>query len=300
MTTFSDIYGCERKAVGKSSRILRNDQLIGIEIELENAFLKYGPYGPCPYDYWEIVGDDSLRPRSLGKELRFTRPLFGRELLSAISELTLKKKHVFNGTPTFSERTGTHFHVNISDLDPEQVCSIFFGFLIFQDVFYKMGSIKYNRKYTFYARDLNLIDAVPTLAADWADRSRDAGVIMDGIVGKVPKYCSAYIKANIGTMEFRCFDSTLSSSRLLFWTKAIMKFGTFFKENIVYDRPQSKSEYMDLARHIWGEMFYDMKQYLKGSFNNKNELIPSRIQDIITGEDLVSFSQVVTNISRSN
>lgn len=94
------------------SRSLVSDTLVGVEVEMENA-------QEIGSTYWSATGDGSLRDN--GVEYVLQQPLTGSDLMRAMDELTHLVEDNF--TPTFGERTSTHIHVDVRDLDKDQLMS---------------------------------------------------------------------------------------------------------------------------------------------------------------------------------
>jgi hypothetical protein len=110
------------------SRSVATKDLVGVEIEMENAVA-------VGSTYWRATNDGSLRDN--GVEYVLSQPLTGVDLLRALDEL----EHIVhdNGfTPTFGERTSTHVHVDVRDLDKEQLTSYILMYMALEIPLFKL------------------------------------------------------------------------------------------------------------------------------------------------------------------
>lgn len=87
---------------------------VGIEVELEDGDI---PSAPRSCDLWTVKGDDSLRN---GQELVTTMPIWKvnlEECYEQFDQILARAR----GTPTASWRCSTHVHLDIRDLNLEQL-----------------------------------------------------------------------------------------------------------------------------------------------------------------------------------
>lgn len=107
----------------EDSRLVLNDCLIGVEIELEDIrqdlhLRKYRDHGA--WNFWKVEEDGSLRGE-YAREFVLAAPLAGESLVTALLLLEDVLSTGAKQLPNCSERTSVHVHLNVSDLTTKEI-----------------------------------------------------------------------------------------------------------------------------------------------------------------------------------
>jgi hypothetical protein len=195
----------------KDDALIDSDTLLGVEVEVERC--KSNSFRSPNAAYWTPKEDNSLR--NGGMEFVFSEPLFGTDVIQAISWLfdTAKEKGW-----TISERTGIHVHMDVRGMDLDKFQNLVILYALLEPAIYRwVGD----------GRDRN-IHCLPWYVAD-----SDLDVISK--IFKDPKNGVAYIKsihryaglnlasmATFGTIEFRHLKTTFDRERMNTWINMIL------------------------------------------------------------------------------
>lgn len=245
MSKVSEYFGTHEYHYRTSKVLVDPSIYIGIEIELENVPRL------TRLKYWSQVNDGSLRVD--GTEFKFIKPLNGYDIIAALSELYtyLKANKV---KPTFSSRTGTHIHLNLTNLDIQQASNFIYSFMHYEDLFFKIGRIKFNRKHNSYCTPLKNRDDYNQLLFYY--EQGDYNNFLHNFSYNVKKYSSAYVNRDYGTFEVRLFDSTIEPFRILNWVNLLLAFFKFTKDNPI------NANGIDKLPVIFGSMFKSIERYM--------------------------------------
>lgn len=207
------------KVPEKDEALLLPYQQIGVEIEIETdkkwSQKNYESFSDilAAQNYWTIKPEGSIRN---GFEIVMQRPLFGKQLTSAIDDIYL----VLNKLPfTTSTRTGIHVHLDISDMLLEQFIKMCAAYaLVEPHLFLWEGN---NRQDNVFC--------VPwwqsTVAADLLkDLYRGTSPIDNSHINRQRYKYSALNLCSLSkfcTVEFRHLRTSLDKNRLLEWISFI-------------------------------------------------------------------------------
>lgn len=207
------------------------DLFFGTEIELESfRFKSY--FDTTSMKYWRYTEDGSLRPlNGTGGEFKFKTPLAGNDIILALKELDFLKKKSFREPPTFSERTGNHYHINVTNISTEELANVVINFIIFENVFYQIGSIKFDRINNAYCCPLINNEYLDELYYYYSIKNYNKFISV--LIDKFHKYSSLYFNTNFGTLEFRLFDSAIQFPIILKHIEILSNFFINSKGNYV-------------------------------------------------------------------
>jgi hypothetical protein len=104
---------------------------LGLEFEFERVIAGLPTTEAWP-QYWERKRDDSLHDR--GMEFVFRRPFFGTDVITAVTGLCNFAK---TAGYVSSIRTGLHVHVDVRDLEMNQLVNMLVLYALFEPTLYK-------------------------------------------------------------------------------------------------------------------------------------------------------------------
>ncbi len=224
---------------------------LGVEIEAEGARL------PFTYEeYWEMKNDNSLRgnfpetaceyvmpkPKTLGKTLEGIKYLIGKGEEN-------KTKWVF------SFRTSCHVHLNVLDLEEEQLKALAYLYLLLEEPLMNYcGKTRKHNRFCLRTQDAeNTIEVVNHLITQGVKsfvRSFDDGQIRYAAfnLGALKKY---------GSVEFRGMRGTLDYGVLSNWVSGIMRLKEYVQKHTtiqdVYTRFVDQSP-EDFIKEVFGDI----------------------------------------------
>lgn len=186
---------------------------VGLEFELENMPMTGEMMRTCPLD-WRITEDGSLRDN--GIEMVLQRPLYGRDLTTALNQLS---EWLRNFEPRTSKRTSVHVHLDVRDMSIEQVVTMTLLYLTFERaICHYHGNQRVNNIFCLpYFKAPNLFHLLgDCLGNQNPDRIGDA-------LSWTTKYC-AYNLASMfrqGSVEFRHMPGCTDMERVTEWINLI-------------------------------------------------------------------------------
>lgn len=157
---------------------------VGIEVELENGDI---PEPKRSLDMWEVKGDDSLRN---GQELVTSMPVWKANLEECFAQFDTIIKSA-RGTPDASWRCSTHVHLDVRDMDSNQLMALMCAVALTDTVITKAHG-REGSNFCVPYRSFNPVDQA------------------------FQKYTSAglFRFKDLGTIEFRMFKGATNSDEL--------------------------------------------------------------------------------------
>lgn len=198
----------KRLALEANDRLVLPTSCVGVEVELY--------YKPFFTNLWESVSDGSLRGVS-GVEYRFTQPMFGTDIIKALDEID---EHA-NGLPDlFDTDCSTHIHIDVRDMNYEQLAAFIQYWVIFEMVFFRV----------FAPNRINNNFCVPVSKAHGQEVSLSnlyKALIVGGehlIFSTSGRYSALNIQSilNTGSLEFRLFNGSCDKEELLLWINSLL------------------------------------------------------------------------------
>ena len=191
---------------------------IGIEIELENIHRAT----TAALDYWEAKPDGSLRNN--GREFAFRRPLFGKDITEALAELN--RAFATQGiVPDCSERTSVHVHIDVRDMDADQLLRMVVLYLVLERTL-----VRHCRTYgvdreenifclPHYIAESDITHIAQLLTAVVKEDAR----LLRQAVGEMEKYHALNLRpiSTFGSVEFRHMPGTHSIEDIMEWVRII-------------------------------------------------------------------------------
>jgi hypothetical protein len=156
---------------------------------------------------WKCIQDHSLRNNGFEYVCMIPRTIdhLMKDFISLHSHLDLKKD-----ADPFSERTSTHVHVNVTNLDEEHVKNMVLLYALFEEFFFSM--VKPSRR-----DNIHCVPLTETYLPDIYSKSLDA------YITKWSKYTALNLKriTDIGTVEFRHMHGTNDVGELRQWLEVL-------------------------------------------------------------------------------
>lgn len=188
---------------------------VGLELEIEGDNLPRDVRSVVDSEgkiIWEAKPDGSLR--NGGMEYVFRRPLGSvatQEALQAFGEFMDK----CGARPDYSFRTSTHCHVNVSNLELDNVKTIVALFTLFEDEYINFcARTRKANRFCLAAKDADGV-------VENFRRFLRSGDLPDQGRGKYSALNICTL-ARFGTLEFRCLEGTNDWNRIFTWVRALL------------------------------------------------------------------------------
>jgi hypothetical protein len=199
---------------------LRKGAVFGIEIEMEGKGL------PLRVDdsYWECKRDGSLRGES--GEFVIKKPEVYSLTMKKVKHLSDTLEH-YQIKPVFSFRTSTHVHLNVSDMELNNILNLIYLYYLLEGCFMHFSSEE-RRGNRFCLRLKDADGFIPLLISVFKNNGR--------YIGQLPENELKYASLNIaplstyGSLEFRSLYGTLDSKIIASWLLAIENLRTIATE----------------------------------------------------------------------
>jgi len=191
-------------------------RLFGLEVEAEGVNLPRAPLG------WDQVDDGSLRgvfPDSRSEYV--TKGAVTKDdavaLLQALYTEADKSQTIWD----FSFRTSFHVHINILDLEEEQVLNIIYAYRLLESaLFTKCGAVRKNNRFCLRAADSDSFIDVSDMA--FRRGLKEAAMFAHGEDMRYSSLNLASLRKH-GTLELRCKDASSSVENMIDWVETIDK-----------------------------------------------------------------------------
>ncbi len=204
MSTVADIFGHQFPNEENSQHpLIVGTHRVGIEVELENIRTSF----PASRN-WRVEGDGSLRNH--GAEFVFRNPLGGRDLFHAIVELD---SHLFENNPDASWRCSTHVHLDVRDMDANQLKNLFIAYIVYERVLFRCSGW-HRLKNNFCPALCFAQQMLEVLSLNWHKRDDR---FMNGIRNNWDKYSAMNVipMGNYGSVEFRMSEAKWRKGHLI-------------------------------------------------------------------------------------
>lgn len=191
---------------------------VGIEIEYEGTKFK-----EVQTELWKTVDDGSLRglyPTGRG-EYVLTKPIPVNTVPFALNEL---KAAIPNAVPDFSFRTSVHVHVNVQDMEEDQVLNFIYTALLLEEPLANFcGNSRKGNRFCLRIQDAEFslwyLNKVFANGVNEALRFNENHIRYAAInLASLKKY---------GSIEFRSMRGTLDQNVLSTWTTALVSIRNF-------------------------------------------------------------------------
>lgn len=201
---------------------------VGIELEVEGENLPYHHIqGREPRGIggsWSIVSDGSLRN---GAEYILTKPVKASQVSKALKEMETLFKDA-DTKPHYSFRTSSHIHINVNELEYEQVLNMIYTYALLENVITKVcGKNRIGNRFC-----LRIADAEGTLrnVQKLIQRRARGGYNFTSVLDEgSTKYAgiNVYVLRKYGSLEFRTMEGTNDWDRLQKWIDTLLAIREF-------------------------------------------------------------------------
>lgn len=182
--------------------------VVGLELEIEGTNL---PHRIDDGKVWQVKPDGSLRG---GLEYVFTAPLGSVNTKAALDQIQAAME-ASGANLTYSYRTSTHVHVNVSNLEVEVVKAMVALFTLFEDEY--INFCARTRKSNRFCLGVKDADGVVDNLRKFFIEAR----VPDEGRGKYSAINLCTL-ARFGTLEFRTLEGTNDWNRVFTWVRALL------------------------------------------------------------------------------
>lgn len=287
MANVSSLLGKPRdsRSFAEDKRFVLPDTRLGLEFEFEKVENNKLPKDSPEAMLWEFHRDDSLKDK--GAEYVFASPLFGKDAYDAIKwlmEYSAASKWVS------SLRTGIHVHVDIRDLEVDQLVGMIILYSIVEPVLFEW--IGDNREHNnhcvpYYRADDSLMEAISIVQKAHSDVKFGTQSCL-----KTAELYSRYSAMNLkaladhGSVEFRHMKTTFDFNRVITWINMLMCI-----KSCAFKVPTSDGAIVKMAEAMQPEDFltYIFGDYAKQLITPRTEALLKEF-GIPTARDLALHS----------
>lgn len=232
-----------RRTYNDSASLALAKCLTGLEFECENVKVALPAIDEA--GYWKQEKDDSLRGSSMEFVLR--EPLFGEDLTDALKWFC---QWASENNFESNYRTGMHVHIDVRNLEANQLVSLLVYYALFEPVLFKwVGDGREGSIFCmpFYKAEGAIEDVIkafktPTKMKDYA--------------AKIDRYAGLNLNAlsKYGSVEWRHLQTTFDYDRVLKWVNIAQSFKRYAK-----NRPLNPQELLaELSKLGAHEMFFNI------------------------------------------
>ena len=197
---------------------MKTGVLLGLECETEGHRLPQ-----IENAFWNTVPDGSLRN---GLEY-VSKPLKETQVGTALTKLH-KEITDQGGQVDYSFRCSTHVHINVLDLDHNQLMSMIFLYMMYENVF--MNFVAEERVGNRFCLRFQDAQYLTSEVSHFFQRTRQGNLAhaIGGLRQERLKYAgfNLYTLRKYGTLEFRALEGTNDRQKILNWVKAIIALRT--------------------------------------------------------------------------
>jgi hypothetical protein len=196
---------------------------VGIELEMEGANLPFfGEQRREPNtisEHWSIVTDGSLRD---GAEYILTRPVETKDVPIALEEMEKMMKDA-RSKPFYSLRTSSHIHINVNELEYDEVMNYIYLYGLVENIITKMcGRSRLGNRFCLRLSDAEgAIDSICNLIQM---RKHGGRRFYDLLNEERMKYAAINVAVlyKYGSLEFRAMEGTNDWPKLLIWISTLL------------------------------------------------------------------------------
>jgi len=216
--TVGNIFGNDvsnRFKYNPNNSLLLPDVCIGVEVEVEDSNISDISGYQCNSNI-KCVPDNSLRES--GAEFIFVNPVFGEDLLDSLEAL----KTSIPEDSTHGFRTSTHIHLDVRDLEVEEVIKMVVIYSLIEPLFYTFNNEdRWDNPFSYplttslynpeYMRNIKELMSSPRLNTPLAVSASERYFALN--LSSISKF---------GSLEFRMFNSTRDPEEILKFIKVVM------------------------------------------------------------------------------
>jgi len=245
-------HGYEPRTFAEHPKLISNNDMVGIEIELENCPLMNNS-AIDELNLWYVTEDSSLRG-DYPVELKFRYPLGGADIVYALEQLerVIESRNI---KPDINMRTSLHVHMDVRDLDTQELLTLCAGYVSTEPLLLEFAGK--HRKENIYC--LPWYKAEHTLLMfDRVDKLLSEESVFMCSHGS-HKYSALNMKAlhDRGSIEFRFSEAHYHCDDILKYVNILLKLKKFARDNAanLFEVPKmvSGSSVKSFIDNIYGE-----------------------------------------------
>ena len=205
---------------------LITDDRVGVEIELEGMPYSREHIQAMVDSRWDVVSDGSLRNN--GIEFVFAKPMFGTDVVETLQSLP----DTFNShdiEPSVTERCSIHVHLDVRDLEYEQLLSLVVVYLLCEPYFFAVGGEE--RRHNLYSMPLGESTDYLNRLGRALENNDMQRMRFNAHISPDVKY-SAFNVAPVmsqGSVEFRHHRGTYDPATILHWINMTLALKRYVK-----------------------------------------------------------------------
>lgn len=211
-----------------SSQLVLPNCYVGVEVELERT-------GGRRLDgLWQTKTDGSLQDDGL--EYAFAAPMFGQDIIDALQilEETFDDEH-----PGVGSNTSLHVHVDVRDLDTQQLCRMVLLYIIYEQVLFNYCAPEREDNVFCLSveRSKVLLNSYSVIYDALLSGRPDR---VPGYTGSMPRYMGMNVQSinKFGTLEFRGHRGEWRSDAILRWINILLSLKkAAIDSSIPHDKP---------------------------------------------------------------
>jgi len=224
MTLLNEVFSLPSAAsplVNTPHDSLITDDRVGVEVELEGITQSTRGLTREVDPRWKVVEDGSLR--NYGREFVFKEPMFGTDVVETIDSL----QDTFDNNdiePLCSNRCSVHVHLDVRDLEYEQLLSLVVVYLLCEPYFFAVGGEE--RRHNMYSMPLATSEDYLTKLGDALRNPTidNGGFVFRNHINRDVKYSAFNVAPVItqGSVEFRHHRGEWRLEPLLLWINMVL------------------------------------------------------------------------------
>lgn len=218
----------DRRSNKSDDRLVDNNVYIGIEIELQNM-QRYSKYPLDESKFWIRKDDGSLRNNGMefitGTTINNSLfPIRGKDLVDSLDqwkEWVDRYTVETNTIPETSERTSLHIHIDVRDLEKEQVDRLILLWATFEPTFF-YGLLNNGRETNIYCKPFFYNIEAKRRASQILNSGKTNE--LNHLYSHAAKYEAMNLLSitNYGSVEFRIHHGTYDSEEILSWINLLL------------------------------------------------------------------------------
>jgi hypothetical protein len=230
---------------------------VGIEVEAEKALGVLRADGGWPVPTWGVKEDGSLREGGL----EFISPAIHTKDLPLALATLYAGLSVCRVSPSFSERTSIHVHIECLQMTLEQFKSFLLLYMVSEPGLFHMGSPG-RRDTNIFCTPLTRTNFYSLSDFFAAGGGVEASQALSGIINEIGKYAALNFQHiyDFGTLEFRHIRGTSNYVFLAEWIEVLLR---LYKAALTEDfvklqqeilKLNTNSRYSDLTERVFGDL----------------------------------------------
>lgn len=277
-----------------SPRIADNDTFVGVEVELEGLgqFSTKWKNLMTETGLWTITNDGSLRDYGLEFIMCTAdgQPLKGGDITRAFFRFRKTFRQYIeadHSPPVCSDRTSVHIHIDVRDMEIQQLKKMLLLYTVFEETFFKWSD--FSRYDNNYCRSIEYHHDIVERMSNIINIPDDSGEHLSYHLIKGNKYDAInYLSIKQrGSLEFRLMRGTYDSKTILQWINLLLclKLAAKDEDIVIHTFPDDMSQrgLSNLIDQVFGDWGTFLKEYA-----TENDILKGvrKAQDILLSAEV--------------